>query len=447
MTDPDLLSGLALIVALGIIGYLLIPLTRNHRATLSLQGRIFLIAFGVRFLAAIAVYQFDLVSVLGDEDSSGWSAGIQFYEEWVRRGVGILDLPGVLVGAFEGHHRGYYFLTGTLFFFTGAPARLPAAALNCFFGALTVVFAYRIARSVFSPGVALRVGWLTCFFPSLIIWSAQTLKEPIVIFLETVALYGCVRLKQSGFSFRHVVLCASTIVLLMPFRFYAAYIVGAAVVMALVLPQIGKRKLTFGSALAVIALVIPIIAGTGVLAQHEAEFEKFDLQRIEKFRRDVAEGTGSGVGSDFDLNSGSGLVMGTAVGAAHLLLAPFPWQLGVSLRALFTLPELAVWWWLFLVAVIPGLVHALRNRLNDIQPILFFTLTLGLLYSMMFGNVGLVFRQRAQLLPWLLIFAAVGLEQRVLRRMALRKRALRRSESPNPRIPGREGRLVPARLQ
>lgn len=425
MKDPDLFSGLALIIALGVVGYLLILLTRNHRATVPFQAKIFIIALAIRFVASIAVYQFGLVSVLGDEDSSGWSAGIEFYQQWVQRRVGVLDLPDVLAGALEGHHRGYYFLTGTLFFFTGAPARLPAAALNCFFGALTVVFAYRIARSVFSSTVAMRVGWWTCFFPSLIIWSAQTLKEPVVIFLETVALYGCVRLKQSGFSLRHVVLCASTIVLLMPFRFYAAYIVGAAVVLALVLPQINKRKLTFGSAIAVAGLVIPIIAATGVMAQHEAEFEKFDLQRIEKFRRDVAEGAGSGVGSDYDLNTSSGLALGTSVGAAHLLLAPFPWQLGVSLRALFTLPELVVWWWLFFIAVIPGLIHAVKTKFNDIQPMLFFTLTLGLLYSMMFGNIGLVFRQRAQLLPWLLIFAAVGLEQRVIKRYVRRKRVQR----------------------
>jgi hypothetical protein len=35
---------------------------------------------------------------------------------------------------------------------------------------------------------------------------------------------------------------------------------------------------------------------------------------------------------------------------------------------------------------------------------------------MMFGNIGLIYRQRAQLLPWLLILAAVGLERRVVSR-------------------------------
>jgi len=42
----------------------------------------------------------------------------------------------------------------------------------------------------------------------------------------------------------------------------------------------------------------------------------------------------------------------------------------------------------------------------------------------MFGNVGLAYRQRAQLVPWLLIFAMVGLEQRALRRLAARRAAI-----------------------
>jgi hypothetical protein len=87
---------------------------------------------------------------------------------------------------------------------------------------------------------------------------------------------------------------------------------------------------------------------------------------------------------------------------------------------LLTTPELAVWWWLVFVGLIPGLWHVCKTRLADVQPMLFFVLGLGLLYSMMFGNVGLIFRQRAQLLPWLLIIAIVGLEQRAIRRLLKR---------------------------
>jgi hypothetical protein len=106
------------------------------------------------------------------------------------------------------------------------------------------------------------------------------------------------------------------------------------------------------------------------------------------------------------------------IGAAHLLLAPFPWQLGGgSLRMVLTLPELVYWWWLVFNGLIPGVIYSVRHRLSDVRAMLLMLIGFGLLYSLTFGNVGLVFRQRAQLLPWMFILAAVGLEQRTLRRL------------------------------
>ena len=102
----------------------------------------------LRFAVSIVIYQFGFVQVLGDEDSSGWWAGAILQRRWEQQGVGLLDLPLVLVDVYTGPHRGYSYMLGILFYLTGAPARLPAAALNCFIGALTVVFTYRIARSL-----------------------------------------------------------------------------------------------------------------------------------------------------------------------------------------------------------------------------------------------------------------------------------------------------------
>ncbi len=297
---------------------------------------------------------------------------------------------------------------------------MPVAAMNCFFGALSVVLVYRIAISLFSRWTAVRAGWVACFFPSMIIWSAQTLKEPIVIFLETLALYACVNLKLTGFSVRYILLCAAAIIFLPPFRFYAAYLAAAVAVLALVIPRLSKGKSSVGSGIVVAAMIASLVFSTGYLAQNEAKVERFTkLQEIERFKKNVAYGSGGGSGVQFnyDLNSPTGLAMAIGVGAAHLLLAPFPWQLGGgSLRMLLTLPELLVWWWLVFVGLFPGLWHVCRTRFAEVQPMLFFILGLGLLYSMMFGNVGLVFRQRAQLLPWLLIIAVVGLEQRAIRK-------------------------------
>ena len=415
--DPDLFAGIVLFVLFAMLGVGLLSMTWNHRTTLRFQIKLFLYAVTARFLMSIVIYNFGLVNILKDEDGSAWVTGASIYKDWVRKGIGIFDLPARLAEAFSGNHRGYGYMLAAMFYVTDAPARLPAAALNCFIGALTVVMAYRIARSLFSEWVAIRVAWWTCLLPSMMIWSAQTLKEPTVIFLETIVLYGCVRLKVKGFSLRHIVACALAIILVLPFRFYAAYVAGAAVALALVIPQFGKRKMSAASAIGVAACILPIVLMSGVLVSSEAQVERFNLKKIEKFRQDIAVGAGSGVTSSYDLSSPVGLGVATAVGGAYLMLAPFPWQLGGgSIRMLLTTPELIVWWWVFFVGVLPGMWHAIRTRFNEIQPLLFFLLGLGVLYSMMFGNVGLAYRQRAQLLPWLLIFAMVGLEQRMLKR-------------------------------
>jgi hypothetical protein len=130
------------------------------------------------------------------------------------------------------------------------------------------------------------------------------------------------------------------------------------------------------------------------------------------------------------------------IGAAHLLLAPFPWQLlGGSVRLLLVAPETVYWWWLVFMGVIPGLRYALRNHFKDILPLLVILIGFGLVYSLTFSNVGLIYRQRAQFLPWLLIFAAVNLELRRQYRFARlargRGRPARRSV-----IAGRETQAI-----
>src|SRR5262245_55327686 len=179
----DLTSGFFLALLLGWLGGLSLLFSSRNREEARIQVRLFLCAFAIRFAVSVVVYHFGFVRVLGDEDSSGWAGGVGLQRKWVQQGVDVFDLPAVLLGAFEGHHRGYLYLLGTLFYFTDLPYRLAAAALNGFFGALTVALVYRVARALFSPWVAVRVGWWCCFFPSLIIWSAQTVKEPVIILL------------------------------------------------------------------------------------------------------------------------------------------------------------------------------------------------------------------------------------------------------------------------
>jgi 4-amino-4-deoxy-L-arabinose transferase-like glycosyltransferase len=62
-------------------------------------------------------------------------------------------------------------------------------------GALSCVFVFKIARSIFDSRVAWLAGMLCALMPSLIIWtSGVILTEPLYIFLLTVSLYCLIRM-------------------------------------------------------------------------------------------------------------------------------------------------------------------------------------------------------------------------------------------------------------
>src|SRR5260370_18405958 len=130
--DPDLFTAAVLFIPFGLAGIGLLALTWNHRQTLQFQIKIFLSAFSLRFLTSIVIYQFGLVDILKDEDGSGWVVGANIYKEWVRKGVGLFDLPARLAEAFSGHHRGYGYMLADLLYVTDAPARLPVAVPQCY---------------------------------------------------------------------------------------------------------------------------------------------------------------------------------------------------------------------------------------------------------------------------------------------------------------------------
>lgn len=414
MDSLAFLSSLQVFVVLAVVGCLGLMLTSHHRQSLDFQIRLFLFAFVVRFGMSLVLYKFGLINVIKDEDGQAWVLGTLYYNAWQRAQLGVLDLPGALLEAFTVRQRGYYYLLGALFYVADV-GRLPAAALNCWFGSLTIIYAYRIAEFLFTTKIAKRVGLWLCFFPSMILWSSQTIKEPVVIFLEVLGIYCCVRLRRAGFSITYLLISILCIILMIPFRFYAAYVTGAAIVISSIIPTADQGKVKVGPIIGTL-LLLAFVVSSGVLATKSATTEGLDIDYIQNYRKNVAVG-GSGMHVDVDLHTPGGMGIAVVVGALHLLLAPFPWQLGGGARVLMVFPEQLFWWYLFFWGVIPGLRATIRTRFFEVLPILVFLTGFGLLYSVLFGNVGLAYRQRAQLLPGLLIFASVGLESRRLGRV------------------------------
>lgn len=451
MDTGDLVIGLASGSLLTLAGLVGLCLTQRHRDTLPFQMVLFLTAMAVRFVAAVVLHETSLYeAVVGSADASGWEGGHGLKQTLDGSLLGPLAIPQELWTACQGVNQGYGTLVGLYFYVTRLDSELSAAALSCVCGALTAVATYRLARLIFSEAVAARSGWWICFFPSMIIWSIQTIKEPIIILCETLLIYVSTCMVMKKTSLRHVALGVACIFLLLPLRFYAAYSLSGVVVASLVVPDLGGGRLPIGSAVVLAVILAAALSGMSAMTRtHQEVVESYDLDRIQGFRTAVAmgAGSGSGVDSSYDVRTGHGLVLGTLVGALHLLLAPFPWQFaGGSKRLLLTAPEMVVWWVLVGGGLWRGLGVCLKRHLGAVLPMLLFMLMLGLVYSMMFGNIGIIYRQRTQLLPYLMMIIFVGLEAKRARRLSLPVASaafLGRGEADSPSIsaPSRLGTI------
>jgi hypothetical protein len=279
--------------------------------------------------------------------------------------------------------------------------------INSVLGALTAPIIFLCAQQVFNNRRVARLAAMTvAFYPSLVLWSSQGLKDgPIVFFLALCILFT-LKLGQK-FSLKYIAVLAISLLCLLSLRFYVFYMICVAIGGAFIIGMQAFTATSFIRQFAAIILLGMALTYVGITRSAATQFEQYgNLQRVQVTRRDLARSAQSGFGRDVDVSTTSGALSTIPIGILYLLFAPFPWQV-VSLRQSITLPEMIVWWASFPLLVL-GLWFAIRYRLRMISPILIFTVMLSVAYSVFQGNVGTAYRQRAQLLVFYFIFVSAG---------------------------------------
>lgn len=304
--------------------------------------------------------------------------------------------------------------------------------INSVLGAATAPLAYMISLEVFpNKRVARGCALLTAFFPSLVLWTSQGLKDGPIIFLLTLAMLATLKL-GTRFSFKYMTALALSLCGLLTLRFYVFYIIVLSVIAAFIM---GRRRLTaqsFGRQLIIMFVVGTALAYFGVSRYAGQQFESYgNFRQLQLMRMDASQSAQSGFGQEVDVSTAGGALSAIPLGLTYLLLAPFPWQLA-SLRQIITLPEMLVWW-ASLPLLVLGVWFALKHRMREVAPILIFTTLLTLTYSILMGNVGTAYRQRAQLLIFYFIFVSIGFvlvkekrEERARKRIEEKKAARQR---------------------
>jgi hypothetical protein len=286
---------------------------------------------------------------------------------------------------------------------------LATQLMNCVFGAATAVVIYLCAHHVFQNiRVARIAGIAVAFYPSLVLWSAQGLKDGPIVFCLAVAILATLKLGEK-LTIKYIVVLVCALLALIALRFYVFYMIAVAIAGAFIIGMQQISAISFARQFAAMILLGLALTYVGVMRSASVQLERYgDLKLLQTSRSDQARSAESGFGKDVDVSSTSGALSTIPMGVLYLLFAPFPWQI-TSLRQSITLPEMVIWWTSFPLLVL-GLWFTIKYRLRMISPILIFTVMLTLAYSVFQGNVGTAYRQRAQLLVFYFIFVAVGFE-------------------------------------
>jgi hypothetical protein len=399
--------------------------------------RVFVFGFLIRVLVGTLIYLFHYQGFFGGDALTYDSFGYALLKVW----EGNKDYQ-VAIDIFSGGGAasgwGMLYMVAGIYKVVGRNL-LAVQYVNCILGAATAPITYMISMEIFPhKRVARACALLAAFFPSMVLWTSQGLKDGPIVFLLAVSMIATLRL-GNHFSFKYLAALALALCCLLPLRFYVFYIVVIAVTIAFIL---GRRPLTAQSFVRQFVIMIVIgltLSYFGVSRYATLQFEAYgNFDQLQRMRIDASQSAQSGFGRDIDVSTPTGALSAIPLGFSYLLLAPFPWQMA-STRQIITLPEMVVWW-ASLPLLALGLWFAIKYRLREVAPILIFMTLLTLSYSILMGNVGTAYRQRAQLLIFYFIFVAIGFVLvKEKREEKLRKRLAEIEARHQVQRPGRTG--------
>jgi hypothetical protein len=362
----------------------------------ALWRRPFLLGLGLRMALAVLLHLF--VSELAFAPDQ---ATYDFFSGWLARywSGETLVYPAKLLAPGP---KAYYYIVAALYYAFGAFPIVPKL-VNALVGALTVPLTYDVARAVSGrETVALRAATWSAVFPSLVLWSSQNIRDVWVVLLIVFICREALRLHE-----RVTVLGAlrlgAAVLLIGQFRAYILFAVTVPILVSFLVR--GRAHLLRNAVLGMLVGAVVVYADRA--AGQERRLRFVDLDALQEMRHYTAVG-GSAYQESVDISTPGRALAFLPKGLAFFLFAPYPWTIR-NARQLVTLPEMLAFY-----ALIPSMVRGARELLRGRSPgalmLVLVTLSLTLGYALGEANAGAAYRHRAQVLVFLLIFAAAGLD-------------------------------------
>jgi 4-amino-4-deoxy-L-arabinose transferase-like glycosyltransferase len=297
-------------------------------------------------------------------------------------------------------------------------------SLSVIVGTFVVFLVWKLARELWDDGAALVAAWVAALFPTLVLYSALTLREEYFVACVLLGSIGCARWAKGG---RLLDLLGALLALAVGAIFHPATLVLIAAVIVAVIGRevlrLARGGLSRGQSLAsgglaivgLAALVAAFIANPSIpkIGPVRNVFSVDFYSTLLNSRLGAGIGLGVGAGAYPDWMASSGgwdLLWIVPLRAVYLLFSPFPWDVNRPQHLVGVADSLV---FLVLVIFIAINLRAVWTN-NAARLLLVFAGLLIVAFAVGTGNFGTAIRHRSTIAPLLIVLAGPALLSLVL---------------------------------
>ena len=317
-----------------------------------------------------------------------------------------------------------YSWIGSCFYILSGRSPLLLQVLNAFFGTVIVLVGMKIMRLLSPHGKEYRyVGWLLALHPSLVLYSAITMREVAVVLPFVVSLYWLVKWRMTGrYSYGlwsilwmtvsqmfHTGVITATVLIAVIFAYYTVTEHWWGLTRLRIAVRHARATTLSLVIIAALSIVVPIMLNEGYGLD---KFGRLGSQGVvgalSGWQEQVARGRASYLTG---LHPGDwvGLLLQLPIRLAYFMGAPFAWTIA-NARDLWGFIDAGFLTLLSLQVVRHIKNGAWRRRAYCSIAVVTFAVIIG--FAAVTSNYGTAFRHRAKFVPALIIVYAYGSSER-----------------------------------
>src|SRR5215216_1964460 len=264
------------IVVAAVVG----AIVSRHKTHARFLLQIFAGAVLIRVAIGALIYYFHLQEFFGGDAFTYDFRGTMYLQFW-RGNMGYAYYKQVL-GASVYRNWGMDYLVGVIYFVIGRNM-LAVQFFNAVVGAATAPVIFLCARQIFQNLRVAKIATLfVAFFPSLVLWSSQGLKDGPIIFILAMTMLATLKLGER-LSVKYMLVLGLSLFGVLTLRFYIFYMLAAAAGGAFL---VGMRPQTTQSLARQLAIVLALGLGLtyfGVVRMAGATFEQYgSLEAVQR---------------------------------------------------------------------------------------------------------------------------------------------------------------------